>query len=413
MRKTVLLLGLVLLLPAPARATEPVQALLIVAGPSPGTKTALRHVPPPIMDTSHLALALGIAKKPSGEAVEKLRRQFKAAVDDFYAGRDQRADEGFSAFTAALDENPAPLFAEPRLRPDHFFALLHRASIAFANRDDDAVTRFLTEAAERFPRLAPEASDFPPWLRQRYRVLVDTRPEMPMVSLSTEAGCEVLVDGELLCGGPRCTVALRPGRHGARTRCGQWLGPVKIFEVRDGPVEVRLCALRHGELVLEGELPWLASKAPTAELLEDASRIGRAASLSRLVVALPQEDRVVLFNALSGRKVRSMALGEAGDLIGRPRMAPDSPVSSAPIVSRPWYKDGVAAAFLLSGIAALTAGMVLAQVYGRPSDMEPYAWSLLAGGVGFAGTGIALYIVPNTGGEARSTSTGVALCSSF
>jgi hypothetical protein len=365
------------------------------------------------MNTNHLSAALGTVKEPTSDSVKKLRQQFQVAVDDFYAGRDKRADEGFSSFTASLDENPAALFTEPRLRPEHFFALLHRASIAFANRDDAAMTRFLTEAASRFPLLAPGAREFPPWLRQKHRVLIDTLPEMPTVSLSTDSGCEVLVDGELLCGEPSCTVALHPGRHGARARCGHWLGPVKIFEVHDGPVEVSLLALRHGELVLDGELPWLASKAPTAELLEDAARIGRAASLSRIVVALPQEDRVVLLNALSGKPIRSLSFGEAGDLIGKPRVPPDSPVPFAPIVPRPWYKDGVAAAFLLSGMAALTAGMVLAQVYGRPSDMEPYAWSLLAGGVGFAGTGIALYITPNTDGETRSMSTGVALCASF
>ncbi|MCU0662191.1 MAG: hypothetical protein MUC50_07680 [Myxococcota bacterium] len=416
MREAALILGICLALqPARARA-DGMDALVLIAGPEPVTVAAMkaaRDIPPPTMRAIDVSKALGAAELPGTAQIEKLQRQFEQAVDHFYAGRDGLADEGLAAFIAALEAEPASFFAEPTLRQALFSALLHRAEVAFGNRDDAAVQRFVAQAASRFSGVVPQARDFPPWLRERHRTQAESNPALPQASFQVDAKCEVFLDGAAVGRGPSFSASLVPGRHAARARCGERLGPVKVFDLQDKSIEVGLLGLHHGELSLFGELPWLESNATSEDLLLDAIQIGRAAGLARLAVVLSQEELVVWLDVASGAKVRFVSFAQAAELAEEPARA-FLPLLPPPLpATRPWFRDGVAATFLVVGIAAFTTGMVLARVYGRPSEVEPYAWALLSGGVGSAVTGIALYIVPNPDSEPRLATAGVTLCASF
>jgi hypothetical protein len=367
----------------------------------------------PALFGSELFQALRAADCGAADEPAALEAAHAAALEEFFAGENERATAAWEALSEAVGARPGLLARRPALRRVAFESRLYLALIAKASNDEEGVDRWLAAAAALEDQ-EPSAADFPPWVRER---LARARAalaagSMGEISFSDAADCELWVDGRRAGVGNGRYEATR-GRHAVFGRCGGTKGYVREIEVGNAPVEIGPAILAHIDVVRDGgEMRMEGHEGATDdEIATDLLTMARAIGADRILGIVSRPDAARLLLADEGGILRRRTVRAAG-VAGFAQAAESIAVDDAPRgqttapAAEPWYRDGLAWSFVATGVAAWGVGLALGQTYGAPSKQESAAWAMMAGGAVLAGAGGVLFFIPTiappAGGDAKA-----------
>ncbi|MDD5305894.1 MAG: hypothetical protein PHU25_01100 [Deltaproteobacteria bacterium] len=332
------------------------------------------------------------------------RARLAQGEEDFYAGRFEQSRSVLDGLVSDVERSALTFARDPGLREVVFRARIYLAQIAHRDGDNLEAERDLAGAVRLYPEMEPGPTDFPPWVcESAARLEREAAAFVGVLRIRIPAGCRAIVDGRDM--GARGEISgLSPGPHAVQARCGNRIGPPGLVEVGETAQEFEPAALEHCAVMERDDGLRLVADdgASDAEIAGDAAILLRTSGRARsvVVVSRPHGMDVWLVDIGSRRIVRravapsgdAEAVATAAGVLGRDigegaARARDAEASA-------WYRDGLAWGLVAGGVAALSAGFALGQVYGSPSRQEAWTWALFAAGGGLGATGLALFVVP-------------------
>ncbi|MCP4606300.1 MAG: hypothetical protein GY847_38280 [Proteobacteria bacterium] len=376
----------------------------------------VRAIASPSFRGAELSKQLNLIAPLDPEFTKSIGKMFTRAEDLFFSGHDKKAEADFLEIIAKARSNPAGFSSSSFLRELVFKTHLHLAVIARGAGDSERVEQQLSLAAASFPDHTPAPVDFPPWVCSRFKA-IRSQQGSPSgeIQLDAPKNCDLVLSGRELGRGVRFK-EIEAGEHAVHVRCKGPTSPVQRLVIADQPVSYRPIIIANSRIDANASEFTLVfeKRASVSSIVKDVLSIASAGGWTRAVAIVGRAKEVEVWlidNEIKGIVRRASAppdnvkaIGEAGETLVR--KLPKVEQRVLPAEKRAWYKDSLAWTFVGTGIAALSAGIVLGQVYGTPSNEESLAWALIVAGGGVIGTGVTLFFVPTYSGSAGSTIKG-------
>jgi hypothetical protein len=277
-----------------------------------------------------------------------VQRLFTQAQDNFFSGKHQQAELDFAEIIDKASANHINRLTPRHLREIVFKSHIQLAVMAHESGDEKRMEEQLQSAFEKFSDLETISREFPPWVCRRYDSIRDVmKPKLDDIFVETSG----VVRSKLLLRSQDLTIVADDGSRMrplvrdalALARRGAWTRLIAVVGKIDS-MEVWLVDTDFNGVIRKNSIP--------------RDDIGAA---SRAAEALLEEQ------SQNGMELREE--------------------------KRPWYKDGLAWTMVGVGGALLAGGLALGQVYGTPSQIEPWAYALIAAGGGAIGTGAVLFFI--------------------
>ena len=364
--------------------------------------SVIKEIGAPVVPLKDLASRLGLLAPPDKEQVNAINALSEKAKNLFFGGEHKDAQDNFVDLVEQISSNPAFLAFEPSLRSTAFDALVFAAWSAAELNETDTMERMFTAAALDFPDLTPEPATFPPWIRKKLKAVKDgDAGTSGQIKINAPDSCEIYLNGRMLSSFTIDKVKGANTQISIFTRCFGHRSPVRSIAMDSSLKSISPLVLKHLEPDYSKDVFALTTTAKITELqiADDVATIAKLGGWGRAVVVLSQSqgEQLLLIETQTAKIVRRVNV-ISGDLVHVAEAARALSRESEPSASKVrWYKDGVAWTLLGSGLAVLGTGLVLSQVWERPSFTEPVAWALAAAGGGIAGTGLVLFFIPRSG----------------
>lgn len=376
---------------------------------------------------------LKIAVLPDNFDPADLEERFQTGETSFFDGRLDTAEQAFAGIADYLQINGEIPAFYPNFRKIRFKSNLYLAVIAHGKGDIALFEHRLTEAAE-ISEMTPSPAEFPPWVCSAFdnaRQAIGTRPT-GSITLLGHTGCLLTLNGQVWGEGP-VVKNVPVGNNFIRIRCGEKNGPVQQVQIRKNQSLKLYPLMIHNTLFdYRAQDAFLTSTTAVSDdaVIRDLLELGAALQTDRIIAVIARSDsaEVVLLDVGLRRPVRSAVV--TGELTASAMEAATRKLTSfspqnisnsvtlKPVAPRrPWYKDWAAWTVVLTGAAALGAGIAVERKYDLESRQAPLAVSLMATGAGLiAGGGILFFVQPVDTGRRQQTSkstVGVSLGGTF